>query len=367
MNIYTVTNLYNNYGSILQAFALQSRLKELGVIPYVILDKSNEKKGDSRILSYLKVLRPRENYSLFKRIKLRFQARKFTRKNLKLQNFIKDNISTLRVIDKDSFFKSIKSDDILLAGSDQIWNVLNSPLSDWYTFQDVHDLKIKRYSYAASIGLSQLSNKQIEDFTQKLPTFQCISLRERHAYAILKPIFPDKVREDLDPTLLYDGAYWKRKASERIVKEPYIFVYMLRPSRDVIAIAKKVAKEKKCKILYTGLEVVNDKAIRTIFDAGIEDFLSLVCNSETVITNSFHGTVFSILFEKPFLSVSINSTSSRVQSILEKVGLMSQFVSDSKEKYSLDINFTNANQVLAEKRIESLDYLKCICSKKEKL
>ena len=99
----------------------------------------------------------------------------------------------------------------------------------------------------------------------------------------------------------------------------------------------------------------------TVCDAGIEDFLSYIDNAEVVVTNSFHGTVFSILFEKPFLSVKLASTSSRVENLLNMTGLASQLVEGTVKTYNLTVDYTDVQRVLTEERQKSLDYLKSIC------
>ena len=129
--------------------------------------------------------------------------------------------------------------------------------------------------------------------------------------------------------------------------------------------AQKVAKERQCKIVYTGLFFYKSPNLKTVCDAGIEDFLSYIDYAEVVVTNSFHGTVFSVLYEKRFLSVKIASTSSRVDSFLEMTGLKTQSVESANDNYSLDnIDFAKAKEVLEIERRKSLDYLQSICNSK---
>lgn len=361
MKVFTVTFLIKNYGSLLQTYALQTCLKEFGAEPVIIVQKYNGKR--SRILTLLSILKPVKHYSLIQRIKKHIHVRKYSEKNKKLEEFRKQNISVIQISDKESFLHMIADNDIFLAGSDQIWSMAQSPLSPWYTLQWTKNVKNKRYSYAASIGLSALSQDQILSYSNNLSSFEIISLREKHAISLLTPLFPNRVRQDLDPTLLYDASFWRIIESKRLIDEPYIFVYMLRPDKNVIKLARRVAKDLKCKILYTGLLADNYRGVTTICNAGIEDFLSYIDNAEAVIVNSFHGTVFSVLFEKPFLSVKVASTSSRVESFLSMVGLMSQYVENVNQDYSLSVNYTNVRQVLEKERQKSLNYLQSICQR----
>ncbi len=363
MKIYTVTFLINNYGSVLQAYALQSRLREFGADPTILVKvpKLPRSKLLSWVRSWLVVLKPVKHYTLIQRIKKRLHVRKYFEKNKKLSIFVNENISSMRITDEQLFLNNISSKDIFLAGSDQIWSVALSPLSKWYTLQWLGGRKNVRYSYAASIGLSNLSDEQMLIYKKDLSAFSCISLREKQAVNLLSPLFRGKIRQDLDPTLLYTKAFWREKESSRLVDEPYVFVYMLRPDINVIKLAKRVAREKNCKIIYTGLLANRYKGVETICNAGIPEFLSYIDHAEAVVTNSFHGTVFSVLFEKPFLSVKVASTSSRVESFLEMTGLTSQYVEDVDKPVSLSVDFSNAIQILEKERNKSLNYLRSIC------
>lgn len=360
MKIYTVTFLINNYGSLLQAFALQSRLREFGAEPEILVKLPKQR--PSRLRSWLSVLKPVYNYSLMQRIKKRLHVRRYAEKNKKLCQFRNSNISYTNIEDELSFCKKISTGDLFLAGSDQIWNVALGPLSKWYTLQWIDKKGVKKFTYAASIGLSELSEEQISFYKEGISDFQVISLREKQAVNLLSPVFAGKIRQDLDPTLLYDKTFWRKIESPRLVEKPYVFVYMIRPDNNLIKLAKRVAKEKGYKVIYTGLLADHYHGVETVCDAGISEFLSYIDHAEAVIVNSFHGTVFSVLFEKPFLSVRVASTSSRVESLLEMTGLMSQYVEDINKPFSLDVDFSNAMQILERERDRSLEYLKFICN-----
>lgn len=367
MNIFTVTFLHNNYGSILQAFALQSRLREMGANPIVLLKKPRKryphivvKLGELwYMIKY--IIMPDRDYSIRKRIDLIIDERKFKRKNEKLTSFINDRLSVISVNDEDAFCANVQDQDVFLAGSDQIWNTVGRPLSVWYTFQWLSGISNPKFSYAASIGHVDLSDNIKQDYKKALESFTTISLRESQTVDIFSNIFPGKVRQDLDPTLLYNGDFWRRIESPRLIKEPYVFVYRLRPNDDVFDYAKRIAKEKHCKIVYTGLYSYNDDDIKTIYDAGIEDFLSYIDHADAVVTNSFHGTVFSVLFEKPFLSIKVATTGSRAESLLHLLGLDSQYIKGSEANFSLAIDYLRVKPLLDFERNKSLKYLKTIC------
>jgi len=364
MNIYTVTYIHKNYGSLLQAYALQTCLKRNGATPIIIQKQSSKSRTKirrfiSRLLSdVIFILKPYQDYNFRRRLMLTIDDYKYGAKYKKLDSFTKDMLSIVNITNENDFIETIDNNSVFLAGSDQVWN---SPLKlSWYAFQWV-DGKYDKYSYAASIGKSLLSDEDLEKYKSALSPFKSISLRERQALNIFEPIFTDKVRQDLDPTLLWDKNFWRKIESPRLIEEPYVFVYRLRPNDDVFDLARKVSKEKNCRIVYTGSYAYSAKDVKTIYDAGVEDFLSLIDHAEAVVTNSFHGTAFSVIYEKPFLSAKVATTGSRAESLLSLLDLKSQYISNMDEDFSLQIDYAKANTILSKERDKSLDYLKSIC------
>ena len=290
MRIYTVTYLINNYGSVLQAYALQSRIKEFGAEPYII--KKNVHTNFPVIHALIKVIKPEKNYSLIQRIKKVIGKKAYKEKWKKLQFFIKDNINVLSISDTDGFLQQITEKDIFLAGSDQIWSVALSPLSRWYSLQWAKNVSNKKFSYSASIGVDKLSREQVKDYSVSLSCFEMISLRESHAVNLLECVFHDKIRQDLDPTLLYDGDYWRKLKSPSLSDVPYIFVYMLRPDNRVIELARKVASRmlknalKHNKTVLTGIRHIGD-----LFADGFNEAYRKNIGLETMkaqIMNNYH-------------------------------------------------------------------------------
>lgn len=364
MKIYTVTFLEHNYGSVMQAFALQQKLKEFGAEPIVLLRDVNIS-PIKKIRKWFRFIKPRKHYSLLMRFKTEnLQWLKYKKKNDKIDNYISHNIKVLRVKEIREFTASLKQNDILLAGSDQIWSMINGNLSDWYTFNwgGVPD-GVKRLSYAASIGLSELSEEQKIVYRKKLKNFLCISFREEQAQESLVDCFPCKIRTDLDPTLLYDEKFWSNISSDRIENDSYIFVYMLRPDVHLIYMARRFAKKRNLKVIYTGLLPDRYYGVTTVYDAGVAEFLSYIKYADYVITNSFHGTVFSILFKRQFVNVIIASTSSRAKNLLKILHLTERMISNENEVAILDdqINYDEVDKLINEKRKDSIDYIKYIC------
>ena len=359
MKVFMATFVSENYGTLLQAYALQCKLRELDVTPILIefpqRAHTNEQTGIiQRFRSFFCV---EKHYSLIHKIRRKAERSIFRRKRLKVSRFISDNLTM------DSYTSCIDQIEnekcILLAGSDQIWNTLNRPINGFYLF-DYVQTDNKRCSYAASIGISDLDETQKKYYAEALKGFYSISFREKIAYDLLHDYLVNPiVRYDLDPTLLYNKSFWIDFTNSEVEKKPYIFVYMLRPDKRLITMARIVSKRTGYKIVFLGQ--YNDVFIgcKTLFAAGVEDFLSAIANAEMVITNSFHCTVFSIIFEKKFVSVEIESTSSSVKNLLSMLSLQNRLIKSIK---SLDVIYQEydteyVNEILEKERKKSLDYL----------
>lgn len=255
------------------------------------------------------------------------------------------------------------NEGILLAGSDQIWSTLNHPIDELYLFNFVHDKHHKKYSYATSTGISEFSKEQLQYYANALREFEVVSFRELQVYEKLKEYLPvEQIRYDVDPTLLYDGESWSSLTAGRKIEGKYIFVYMLRPDNRLIKIARKLSKETKCKIVYMGLYVNKYAGVQTVVDAGVEDYLSYIRYADYVVTNSFHGTVFSMQFHRKFVSMKLESTSSRAENILRIAGLENRLIADieSSKIITEEIDYNCVDKKLQAERQKSVQYLQSL-------
>lgn len=365
MNVFTATFYKNNYGSALQAVALQKKLKELGADSVIMTPPHILSKKKKSILTKLTLFfRPEKHYGPIRKMQRYIQQKIYNEKGKKILRFV-ENHTVIKPY-QQCFEEAANGDSVMLAGSDQVWNILNHPIPDFYLFKDEKLKDVPKVSYAASIGISDLSSEQVQYYQKALRHFDAVSFRERVAYNTLKDTLENAVvRQDVDPTLLFPGDFWEQFATEKIHEKPYIFIYMLRPNPEVIRTAKALAKSKGLDILYMGLYVNRYQGIRTIPDGGVEEFLSCIRNAEMVVTNSFHGTVFSILFQKRFVSLRLEGTSSRVENLLELTGLTNHLI-DSAQQAKIaeqDYDCHTVAERLAEARKSSVEYLTEIISR----
>ena len=365
MRFLTVTYLIENYGSVLQAYALQSVLKDNGVEPVIIKTKKRPAGRSSKIKKYMKVFKPTKSYTSSVRLKMIMQEGRFSEKVKKLKRFIDERISVIEVRSPKEAVSEIKDSDVLLAGSDQIWTIITGKSAGWYTFRwpGLSD-DVKRASYAASASLIKLSDTQKDNYHRALRNFSTVSFREQQSVDLLRSSLSSPVRCDLDPTLLLDKERWSEISADRTESSPYVFIYMLRPDTRLIEMGKKYAAEHNCKVIYTGLMANNYSGVETVCSAGVEEFLSYIKYADAVITNSFHGMAFSILFEKQFVSVEISQTNARALNLLNKLGLTDRQIKTTEDISVLDkrIDYKQVKERLDAERASSLGYIKQLCS-----
>lgn len=350
------TIIGDNYGSVLQNYALQAALKEDGAIPHLISVRPR-----SYLLNfYRNYFKPEKDRTLKTKLhKLKSDIANRSKRK-KVKDFYKKNVNIRGYNNLGSVPQGETDTGTFICGSDQIWNPAFQPNSLYY-LSFVPDGK-EKYSYAASIAVDTISEKAQEFFRNALTSFAFISVREETGRQLLQGVVDqEKLRVDCDPVLLLEKETWERFVSLRFKGRKFLFLYMLRPSLELLEFARKVAKKKKLELVFIGDYYFGNKDIKQITDAGVEDFLSAVYYADYVITNSFHCTVFSTIFEKPFLSQVITKTGSRVNDYLNKLGLGERILKDQRvDELPGDIDYTRARKIILDIRESSRTYLNAI-------
>lgn len=257
--------------------------------------------------------------------------------------------------------------DILIAGSDQIWNWrLTGDMSPFFLLFDPPSRAIRKISYAASVSVDEIDECYRAIYKKGLENLDCISVRETHGAKLLSDLTDKTIEVVLDPTLLITANEWSDIADDRIaVGEPYVLVYTLNSSARFFDRVMNYAGRKGMRVvnIFGGRMVDARYDVTTVYDAGPREFLHLVRNASVVITNSFHGTIFAINFKVPFISVlnPASSVNSRILSITGLVGLDKRVVYDDEQESfeSLpDIDYAAVHDKLDVLRQKSLDYLR---------
>lgn len=371
IGIITIVRVYN-YGAELQAYALQKKLEMMGfeveIIDYLFYKHKNHKAS--------KLSKPWINIGFERKVKellypFNYSLKTFTKRKQqktlrdKFESFHKKNtrFSKVQYSRLDELYSAHFIYDIFMVGSDQVWNPWSNTSLDPYFLTFAPEGK-KRISYASSFGVSELPKESLDKFTDCLNKLDSISVREFQGVEIVQKLTSKVAQHVLDPTLLLTSDEWEKLALHPEFSEKYILLYLLTNSSYAKEFAEKLSQE-------TGYCIVelcrvpcknNNKSIINITNAGPAEFLGWFFNASLIITNSFHGTAFSINFNRPFFSIihvhKINT--SRQSSLLKLLKLNSRILKEGEafpNNISLNIDFTEANSILKTQRCVSTDFL----------
>ncbi len=357
-----------NYGSMLQAYATKKVLDNNNIPNETInIDNNKDFKKGKRKYYLTKLF----DYKFIKakfgmaKLKLDKKINKELGKNIGIRNkkyneFKREFNLSRRCKDYSDLTRlaSEKYNNIIV-GSDQLWLPVNV-VADYYTLNWVPE-EINKISYATSFGVSKVPNKYYEKYTRFLKRINHLSTREESGVKLIKDIAGIEAKLVADPTLLLTKDEWEKETdSKRIIKEKYILCYYLGSNIEHRKFAERLREETGCKIvsLNHADEYVkySDKFCDyALYDIGPREWINLVKNAEYVCTDSFHGTVFAITFNKIFFDFrrynvkSKVSTNSRIDSLLHVAGISTERILTGKEdakevlNYKIDYNSVNKN------------------------
>lgn len=340
-----------NYGGIIQNYALQQVLMKLGHEPLTFEHDTCYSRTRWFLRTVKHILRNRSfrNLPVYPIYKGRIGNKNFIK-------FVLKNIKSVPVTDFTPSLTAQYGIDAYVVGSDQVWRpAFNLGPRLGNMFLNFADDKVKKFSYAASFGCKEWEyTKEQEKTCSKLARrFDAISVREASAVDLCKNHFGVDASLVLDPTLLLDKEDYGKVCHDVPKKEKHIFVYSLVVSEGVLAVAEKVAEA-------MGLSIIVKQAGRKVKkEDTIEDWFAEFRDADYVVTDSFHGMVFSIIFNKPF-SIVMNPSggNDRYLSLLSQLGLMERIVSDELQPVFSAIDWSDVNHRLTELRKASFEFLK---------
>jgi hypothetical protein len=345
----------NNYGAVLQAYALKTYLSDRGHDVGFIDFQHQNVQIIHRLVPPLRLLKPRTTlknlYSMF----LNFRGR----------------IDHIRVFNlfRKKYFTNISLDknvelDLIILGGDQIWNpeFMNGiPPEHTGDFKNINFRKIS--SFSASAGSLDRSSTELFDLPFRLAELSAIGVRERSLAEFLLKMNPSlKPVVTIDPVFLLEKKRWSQLALPRSEKKEYILYYEVEANYKTEAILRELRRK-------TGLEVKRICATRPpskpfLGRGGVspEEFLGIFLNSKYIVTTSFHGTAFSLIFEKEFYTVKAGTSSdSRSAELLEEIGLSDRLISKADQlKLEEPLDFQLAKQKLCEKKNKSQEFLESL-------
>lgn len=350
IGIITFQDAYN-YGAVLQAYALKNKLGSNAKI--VNYKNDYFKKTNHYYVNESNILKKIIRKTNLKKIELRTKKfHEFVNKYL-----VEDNVPVSKEDIQDKY-------DAFIVGSDQVWN-LDCTGGDSTYYLDFTDTK-KRYSYAASFGKLNPSQKEIELIKSQISQYRYISVREESARQILLKLGIKNVEVDLDPTFLISRNQWLELMKPIQNKEKYLFVYNVSGDIEILQYARKIAKEKKLKIYYITASIKPVFNVKKIMDAGPIDWLNYIMEAEMVLTNSYHGCIFSLIFHKNFrvfLSKNNLKNSTRIKELLNAVRL--ENIICGEELKNINIDYKKVDDILEQLKYKSNQYIKLICDESD--
>ena len=356
---YLTRHTVSNYGSVLQAYATQTAIENLGYDPICInYYRSDEK--PKKLVGTLLQCSPWNKNLLTRLIYMVTQKPVYAYAGKRFENYRKIvKVTDTEYNNEQQLMKNTPKADVYLTGSDQVWNTITCDKIDPVFFMSFLKDNQKRVSYAASFGSSCVKEEDKEIISTLLKKYSTVSIRENSGIKIAESLGV-KATQVLDPTFLLSKDEWSRLLSKRECKEKYVLVYQLHPNKQFDKYAKAFAKSKGLKlyrISHCFHHIV--RSGKFICCPPIEEFMWYIKNAEYFLTDSFHGTAFSIGFNTQFVNVLPKKYSERIQSILELIGYENRILQSYDDFNITDekIDFKKVNEIIETERKKSYDIL----------
>lgn len=366
IGIITINSAYN-YGCVLQAYALQEYLVKCGhkvdLLNYRpdVIDKVYTLYRE-KIKFKTPVLQ--NTYDKLRRMKQQRERRATYEKAEKFEKFIKKTLHTgmaFKSFDEIKENYDPKDYDLLITGSDQVWNSdITKGLKPAY-FLDFDKEKtepgfVRRISYAPSIGVDFLRDSEADFMKKYLENYDMISVREQSAAELLSSLTDKPIKVVSDPTFLLEredyeslverSGFTTPEAYNKKFKGPYILVHVIGKDRDVVRIAGALSRRLGLPVIQNRRDKTFDNELGTFASAGPEEFIGLVRGAKYVVTNSFHATVFALLYHRNFITVPHKKYPERMVNLLGSLGVEGHLQSKLGELVGIheDEEFIAANK-----------------------
>ena len=355
-----------NFGATLQCTAFSEYLSglghDVGVIDYLPEYVLNKKSA----FKELKKIKKSKNKpkALVKGIAYAFVFRPIKRKDKKTDAFLGKHVKLTRVYNTiTEMKKDPPAADLYFCGSDQIWkpSLTGDKLDECFFLRFTEG---KKASYGASLGVEDIepNAQKLKEWTED---YLGISVREKSVSEALSAAIDRKVSVVLDCTLLLEKEnYQKLEDSVSGIETPYLLLYNVQSSERSMKLAKRIAAEKKLRIIDVSPNpFVKSDGVEKRLDAGPGEFLTLIKNAEFVVTNSFHGTVFSIIYEKAFFASTPSIRGGRILDLLDLLELSDRCMQDNEVSFDAPIDYGRVKALLKENREISIRYINDMIAK----
>ena len=338
---------WTSFGSMLQSVGLQRALKKLD------LDVKTIVYSDEKSVPAIAKVPIRPNMRTVKSFLKHLNKNELEKGRKRCLQFMNDNIQQICISDRKKLHSELPIADVYIAGSDQIWHP--ALCREDFFLSHVPEGK-RRISYAASMGVLSIPEHNEEKFRKLLQNFDSISVREEEMVLKIQKYTDKPVLQHIDPTFLVSPDEWRQYENTYDIQGPYILVYAIYWDKTLNKQVKELHKK-------TGYRVVSiQNSIRPIhsnlvvMDAGPAEFLWLIDHAEAVITSSFHGIAFSVIFNKRFYPVVNPNAPSRIDNLLKTLSVHTPTSLDKLMDYIPD--YSEVNICIDKEKNRSIDYLR---------
>ena len=343
-----------NYGAILQAFALENILAKIGAHseiidyrcphieciyrPFDVRHCKNLSSGAKKCLKSFGLIKKRHNFN------------EFAKKHLTVTKTCR----TKKVLQRTA-----AEFETIITGSDQVLNP-NAAGGDFSYFLNFAGSDVKKITYAASLGYTSFPPEYESKCIGYLKNFESISVREKSICETIAELTDKTVENVLDPTLLLSAAQWLGIAKKpRNLPDKYILVYMMEGDKYTIEKARALAGSKGCSLVLINPTLKQRQTCRDFImyiAASPEEFVGMFAEAEAVVTNSFHGAAFSLIFKKEFYAEASNAEkSARITDLLALFDLSDRLLPNEKNR---EIDWAKLNSQLVKEQDKSISWLK---------
>lgn len=350
---------FTNYGSALQTWALYTSINNINKDKWkaILIDYCPDCLLDKHPLKPLANMWDEDEESK-KMCELSFPA--IETNYYKFEEFYNNKFVKTKIkYTSDNFNEIVTNEQIdgFVCGSDTIFCIDEFGFDDG--FYSNYPIMKEKYSvsYAASFGDSHFTDNSLQKLNSLLKNFNYITLRE---YSMLNYVNDNTlvpVKKVLDPTLLLTSNDYECIISSEKRNKNYLLLYSRRYDENMNKFAEKYSKKNNWEIIEISLRAVNAEKHEMCYEAGVEEFLSLVKHAEFVVTNSYHGMIFSIQFNVPFYIFSREQCNTKIHELLDRFDLKERLIQDINKISDNEIDFDSVHDNIKLERKKSIKIL----------
>lgn len=280
----------------------------------------------------------------------------------KFDSFVKKNTNLSNAV-TDKTISQLNSDYCTyIVGSDLVWNwEIDTELNSVFFLEFSVPETVKKVSYASSIGSDNIPKRYVKQYKDALEKFDSISVRESSAQIMLQEICERDISCVVDPTLLLGKEQWMRFEKKTQCPEHFVFLYILQETKDVDEIIKHTIEYYQMPVVYYSKKNKNNypAGSMNVYSTGPDEFLYLIHKADFVVTNSFHGMAFSLIYDKGFICIPHTTRGTRMIDCLKKIGMINHCCREVSE-INFEIcskNLTESDRTMFEQwKHQSLEY-----------